>query len=95
MNVAAAPSLGYSADMISAKQIRAARSLIGWTQEELATAAGLSLAVVNNVERSATDSRRSTIEKIQRALEAAGIEFLAQYQSSLGGGEGVRLRQNQ
>lgn len=92
MNLAATPTMGYTAAMISARQIRAARSLIGWTQEQLATAAGLSLAVVNNVEREATDPRRSTLEKIQRALEGGGVEFLSVHQSSLGGGEGVRLR---
>ncbi len=78
--------------MIAAKQIRAARALLGWTQEQLASAAELSLAVVNNVEREAVDPRRSTLEKIQTALETAGVEFLSDRQNSPDGGPGLRLR---
>lgn len=82
----------YAAAMISASQIRAARVLLGWKQQELAEAAGLSLAVVNNVERAVTDPRRSTLQKIQRALEDGGVEFIAERQNSPDGGEGIRMR---
>lgn len=92
MQVEASHISGYTLGMIAAKQIRAARSLLGWTQEQLADAASLSLAVVNNVEREAVDPRRSTLEKIQVALEAAGIEFLSDRQNSPDGGPGIRMR---
>lgn len=92
MSVVTAPIPGYRLDMIAAKQIRAARALLGWTQEQLASAAELSLAVVNNVEREAVDPRRSTLEKIQTALETAGVEFLSDRQNSPDGGPGLRLR---
>ncbi len=39
--------------MITARQIRAGRALLGWTQRELAEAASLSLACVNTIERKA------------------------------------------
>jgi transcriptional regulator with XRE-family HTH domain len=62
--------------MITARQIRAARALLGWTQRELAEAAGLSLAVVNNIEREARDARASTFRKLQSTLEDAGIQLI-------------------
>ena len=81
-----------SINPVSPLRLRVARALIGWTQGKLAETAGLSLAVVNNVERNVTDPRRSTLEAIQRALESAGIEFIAERQNSPDGGEGVRMR---
>lgn len=92
INLAIVPILPYVAAMISASQIRAARALLGWTQEHLAKTASLSLAVVNNVERNVTDPRRSTLEAIQRALENSGVEFISERQNSPDGGQGVRLR---
>jgi transcriptional regulator with XRE-family HTH domain len=92
MNVVTAPIIAYPARMISARQIRAARAMVGWTQDRLAEAAGLSLAVVNNVERDVTDPRRSTLDAIQRALETEGVEFLSERQNSPDGGQGVRMR---
>ena len=77
--------------MISPAQIRAARSLLGWKQSELAKAADLSLTALNNIERGAADPRVSTLAGIQKALEAAGIVFIAEN----GGGPGVRLRDRQ
>jgi transcriptional regulator with XRE-family HTH domain len=74
--------------MIIPPQIRAARSLIGWKQSDLAKACGLSLTAINNIERGAADPRASNLAAIQRALEAAGVEFIAEN----GGGAGVRLR---
>lgn len=75
--------------VISARQIRAARALLGWSQAALAEAAGLSLAALNNAERGVTDPRKSTIDKIEAALKKGGVQFIAEN----GGGPGVRLRQ--
>jgi transcriptional regulator with XRE-family HTH domain len=72
--------------MISPAQIRAARSLLGWKQSDLATASDLSLTAMNNIERGASDPRASTLDGIQKALEAAGIEF------TNGDAPGVKLR---
>lgn len=74
--------------MITAAQIRAARGLIRWKQAELAAAAGLSLTALNNIEREAADPKASTLAALKRALEQAGVVFLAEN----GGGAGVRLR---
>lgn len=43
---------------------------------------------VKNIERGATDPRISTMSAIQRALESAGVIFVAEN----GEGPGVRLR---
>lgn len=74
--------------MITPAQIRAARALIGMKQTELATAAGLSEMSVKNIERGATDPRVSTLQALQEALEAAGVEFIP---AGDGRGAGVRL----
>ncbi|WP_259779788.1 helix-turn-helix domain-containing protein [Aestuariispira ectoiniformans] len=59
--------------MITPAQIRAGRALINAKQSELASAAGVSLATLNNIERGVGDPRASTLEAIQHALEGAGI----------------------
>ncbi|MEM7423978.1 MAG: helix-turn-helix transcriptional regulator [Pseudomonadota bacterium] len=61
--------------MVSPSQIRAARSLIGIKQSDLARGAGISLATLNNIERGVGDPRTSTLEAIERALASAGVEF--------------------
>jgi transcriptional regulator with XRE-family HTH domain len=73
--------------MVSPAQIRAARSLIGIKQSDLARGAGISLATLNNIERGVGDPRASTLEAIERALTGAGIEFFSDPVS-----ESVRLR---
>lgn len=74
--------------MISGRQIRAARALLGWSQQELADKAIVSGNALARLERGQVDSRSSTVERIERALADAGIEFL--YRGG-GRGEGVRL----
>lgn len=62
--------------MITLAQIKAARALLGWTQEKLAKSASLSLPAVNNIERALVSPRESTLAAIERALAEAGVEFL-------------------
>jgi transcriptional regulator with XRE-family HTH domain len=75
--------------VITIKQLRAARSLLGWSQSKLAQQAGVSVPTVKRVETGTgprvSDQARA---KLQRALEAAGIVFL----NENGGGLGVRFR---
>lgn len=70
-------------------QIRAARSLLGWSQTSLAAASGLSLPTIKRFE-TASGARVSqgAIEKMRSALEAAGVDFIDQ---DVLGGPGVRL----
>jgi len=63
--------------MITAGQTRAARALLGWTQEMLADRARVSLTALKRME-SATGLRvfESTSDQVRRALEAEGIAFI-------------------
>ena len=73
--------------MITARQSRAARALLGWTQETLADKALVSLTALKRLE---SDNQfrvyETTHDQIRRALEASGIVFLTSDQ-----GEGVML----
>lgn len=74
--------------MITTQQIRGARAMIGLTQAELAKLAGISTTGLNNIEKGSADPKASTLRAIEAALEAAGVEFIAEN----GGGAGVRLK---
>jgi transcriptional regulator with XRE-family HTH domain len=76
--------------MVSQRQIRAARALLGWSQQDLADRAILSLNAVKRLENGKSDPRLSTITAVQSALEAGGIEFIPAHSDK---GEGVRLKQ--
>jgi transcriptional regulator with XRE-family HTH domain len=68
-------------------QCRAARGLLDWSQAKLADVASVGVVTVRNFEAdSRVQPRNSTLEAIQRALEAAGVEFLNH------GQPGVRLK---
>lgn len=68
--------------------VRAARGLLGWSQDRLAAAAGVSKRALGRLEAGTADVRRSTIVAVETALERAGVEFLP---SGGGKGAGVRL----
>ena len=75
--------------MTEASQVRAARALIGWSQAELADAAGVSLSVVDRFETGQPDNiPAEAVAKMRAALESAGVAFIPKN----GGGAGVRLR---
>ena len=75
---------------MQAAQIRAARALLGWRQDDLAKAAKVGLATVARIEQGEgmVQGNFSTITKIQQALEREGITFIAEP----GGGIGVQLQ---
>lgn len=62
--------------MISLAQIKAARALLGWSQDMLARAANLSLPGINNIERGLTSPRKDTLKAIEDALHNAGVDFI-------------------
>ncbi len=73
--------------MITARQSRAARALLGWTQETLADKARTSLTALKRLEsESGLEVYESTRDQVRRAFEAAGIVLL-----STDKGEGVLL----
>jgi transcriptional regulator with XRE-family HTH domain len=67
-----------------------ARGYLRWSVRELSEACGVSVATIKRMEEAEglPKSFAENLVKIQRALEAAGIEFIPED----GGGAGVRLR---
>ena len=81
------------AKLVTTRQVKAARALLGWSQADLADHSGISEPTVARLE--STDGelggREETAEKIRHAIVAAGVEFIDEN----GGGLGVRLRKRQ
>ncbi len=75
---------------VSIRQIKAARSLLDWSQSDLALASGISEPTIKRLESQDAElgGRADTAAKIIAALEKAGVEFIVEN----GGGPGVRLK---
>jgi transcriptional regulator with XRE-family HTH domain len=76
--------------LVITRQIKAARSLIGWEQHQLALNSGVAISTVRRLEgmNGAIGARLRTIDKIRKAFEKAGIEFIGDPNP------GVRLRES-
>lgn len=76
--------------MISSSQIRAARALLDWSAKELSELAGVGWATIQRFESAdgIPPSRGGTLDRVQTALENAGIEFIGDPLQS----PGVRLK---
>jgi ribosome-binding protein aMBF1 (putative translation factor) len=73
--------------MITARQSRAARALLGWNQETLADKAQVSLTALKRLESaSGLEVYETTRDQVRRALESHGILLLTTDQ-----GEGVMV----
>lgn len=70
--------------MITGRQIRAARGLLGWDATDLASKAGLTRETVSKIENNAVQARETTLEDIARVFDESGIQFIDY--------EGVRLK---
>lgn len=73
--------------MVSSRQIRAARALLGWTQQTLADRALVAINTIRAIEGNRPYPKAETTGAVKTALEKAGIVFLANGAM----GEGVRL----
>ena len=80
--------------MISARQMKAARALLGMDQRTLAELSGVSLPTIRRMEGSEDNVRANvdTLVKVVQALEEAGVELIGEGAQSVDGGRGVRLR---
>ena len=78
---------------VSIRQLKAARALLDWSQERLATEAKVSLPTIKRLEAEdgPLGGRTETGQRIRTALATAGVEFIDEN----GGGPGVRLRKRQ
>jgi transcriptional regulator with XRE-family HTH domain len=76
--------------MLQVAQLRAARALLGWRQEDVAQAAKISVATIRRIEsqEGTLTGYVSTLLKIQTAFEQAGIQFIDDDET---GGFGVRM----
>lgn len=70
--------------MITAAQCRSARTLLSWPVSKLANAASVTESAIDDFELERRDPDAATLDAIQRAFEAVGVEFLP--------GDDVRLR---
>jgi len=78
---------------LTSAQLRAARSLIRWSAEDLARETALSVATIRRAELADSETSMTAANDlaVRRALELAGVEFIDEN----GGGPGVRLRKRQ
>jgi transcriptional regulator with XRE-family HTH domain len=77
-------------DQITGRQFAAARALAGISQAVLAESANISVPTLRRMEASenTVTGFANNIAAVRAALEAAGVEFIAEN----GGGAGVRLK---
>jgi len=75
---------------LTSAQIRAARSLLRWSAEDLAAQTLLSVATIRRAELTEGETSMTATNDlaVRRALENAGVEFI----DGNGGGPGVRLQ---
>jgi transcriptional regulator with XRE-family HTH domain len=79
--------------MTTVPQLRAARALLGWSQEDLAARSGVSKPTIARLELGSGElaGYARTRDKVVGALEAAGVTFLDDGET-MDGGPGLRLR---
>lgn len=75
-------------EIFSPAQCRAARAILDMTQTRLAELASLGLSTVVDFEKSRRAVSSEAIDALRKALEKAGIQFIARN----GGGPGIRLK---
>lgn len=69
---------------ITTAQIRGARGILNWSQQDLAQRTGISATSIGAIENGQTTPRESTLSTIRKTFESSGIEFI--------GLEGMRQR---
>ena len=76
--------------MITSDQIRAARALLRWSADDLASASKIGVATIRRFEmqEGVPSGTVRILDALKSTLEAAGVEFLGTPED----GPGVRLR---
>ncbi len=69
---------------ITTAQIRGARGILNWSQQDLAQRTGISATSIGAIENNQTTPRESTLSTIRKTFETGGIEFI--------GLDGMRMR---
>ncbi|MFA3915950.1 helix-turn-helix transcriptional regulator [Ruegeria hyattellae] len=83
-----------SIEILSIRQIKAARALLDWSQMDLAEQSGVSYPTIARLETGdgPVGGRKDTASKIRSALETQGIQFLDS--GEVAAGPGVALAQS-
>ncbi len=74
--------------MLTPSQVRAARALLGWSRQRLADESGVPYGTLTDFESGRRRMFSTSLAKIARALDKAGVELL--YDGQDGKGAGVR-----
>ena len=62
--------------VVFATQVRAARTLLGWKQSELAKRTGLAQPTVARIEKGSMIPRMSTVMRLRAVFKEYGLEFV-------------------
>ena len=74
--------------MITARQIRAARGLLEWSGDDLASKAGVTRATLSKIESDLVQPQERTLMSIADVFDQNGVELLPD-------GDGVKMRQQE
>ncbi len=77
--------------MLTGRQMRAARALLGWSAQELADTSKVGVTTIRRTEVVDGPVRmiQGNVDAILRAFDAAGVEMILEN----GGGVGVRMKE--
>ncbi len=70
--------------LLSTKQIKAARALLGWTRKDLGRESGMSAETVKNIEHSIYIPRKETLTTLVDTFARHGVQFVY-YETLIGG----------
>jgi ribosome-binding protein aMBF1 (putative translation factor) len=77
---------------MSPEQSRAARGWLGWSQDDLAKRARVSLSTVRDFEKARHMPIAATLEAMRRAIEGAGVHLTF---AADGSPEGISVRRSE
>jgi transcriptional regulator with XRE-family HTH domain len=72
---------------LTSAQVRAARALLKWSQQDLAAKASLFIGTIKDFERGVSNPRMSTLLALEKVFRKSGVEFIEPE-----GGKGPGLR---
>jgi transcriptional regulator with XRE-family HTH domain len=68
--------MSLESDIFNSDQLRAARSLLDWSQQELATRAQVAVSTIADFERGVRNPMTNNLKAIRRVVEQGGVVFI-------------------